>query len=300
MQDMERTIERAEEAVKTGRITPETLAAAIEARDQIRAEVAARVAPPDAPVTPQAPGAELPQTGQTSVERALAGQPDDARMTIRDNTIQIQTRVYIYGSGASQQVADDFERQIRQDWGQNPATGAPWIYSDKLIGREYIVNFDVDVRVLNPQDPRAVPLVVPQTLNPWDRNNYIEVISQAEAVSRGTAADPFRAHVSLGDEGVWVGSGPGEPRIAGDRTVSHEFGHLLSFKDRYRDATSNGQTTSLPNRGWETNLMATLNGNVEQRNIDSLVKDYVEIFRVRTLNRGGETSFGLNDSLMRR
>lgn len=151
MQDLERTISQTSAAVERGEMSQETYDAAVVARDGVRALVEGRVA--------------TTEPEESSRDLSLAGAPQDAHLTIRDNTITIQSRIYIYGSGASQQVADDYERQIQQDWGQNPATGAPWTFPDHLTGRDYTVRFDVDVRLLNPQDPHEVPLVIPETFD---------------------------------------------------------------------------------------------------------------------------------------
>jgi hypothetical protein len=52
-----------------------------------------------------------------------------------------------------------------------------------------------------------------------------------------------------------------------DWMVTHEW-HLLGLRDRYRGRIVNGQTVSIPDPGWEDNIMAARNKPVQQRNID--------------------------------
>lgn len=269
-------------------VTPEMATALTGARDQVRADVTARVA---------APEAASPKASNSAMEA------DDARIRIRDSTITIESRIHIYGSGASQQVADLFERQIRADWGQNTDTGQPWTFTDHFSGREYNVRLDVDVDIYDSSNPTRVPRVIPGQFDPFNRDNYIEVISRADAASRATSKGPWRSHVSGGDEGIWQGAKTGERTVQGDRTVSHEFGHTLAFLDRYEDkrvgdinpnAADPERTVSVALEGWEGNLMASLGGKVEQRNIDALVREYVE--RSRSAVPGETRSYGINDS----
>jgi len=52
-----------------------------------------------------------------------------------------------------------------------------------------------------------------------------------------------------------------------DWMVTYEW-HLLGLRDRYRGRIVNGQTVSIPDPGWEDNIMAARNKPVQQRNID--------------------------------
>lgn len=62
----------------------------------------------------------------------------------------------------------------------------------------------------------------------------------------------------------------GDPNY--DWMVAHEYGHLIGLKDRYRDRVEGGCTVSVPEPGWEGNIMAQRGGRVEQRNIDEFCR----------------------------
>lgn len=281
MQRLEADVTRAAE--RPGRMPPEALRAVIEARDQIRASVAAREVP-DGKV-PAAPGS-------AAVLQEVAG-PQDTRIRIRGNTITVDTDIEIYGSGASQEVADAFERQIQLDWGKNPETGQPWTYRDPVHGRTYTVAFDVDVRVHNSDDPVDGPNLLQRNL-PFDRTNYIEVVDswRARQVERTDERfkNGFVPHVQSGDEGIWNGANRGVLSTKAILEASHEYGHTIGFKDRYseRTVTVGDQEirSTLPNVGYESSIMAALGGRVDRTMIDRLVEQHVA-----RMNMSGRTSY---------
>ena len=84
-------------------------------------------------------------------------EPDDAQMTIRDSAVTIEADIYIYGSGATQAVADEFERQIERDWDRDPATGHPWQHTDLETGNIYGVWFKANVELYDLAHPRSQP-----------------------------------------------------------------------------------------------------------------------------------------------
>ena len=65
-----------------------------------------------------------------------------------------------------------------------------------------------------------------------------------------------------GNRGVWYMKDPNISWVA-----AHEAGHLMGLSDRYKDI--NGK--SIPQKGWENNIMAAPNKPVEQRNINELI-----------------------------
>ena len=65
-----------------------------------------------------------------------------------------------------------------------------------------------------------------------------------------------------GNRGVWYMRDPNVSWVA-----AHEAGHLMGLGDRYKDI--NGK--SIPQKGWENNIMAAPNKPVEQRNINELI-----------------------------
>lgn len=60
--------------------------------------------------------------------------------------------------------------------------------------------------------------------------------------------------------------------IVDGKVAAHEFGHITGLQDRYVDKEDNGQKQSIPNQGWETNIMGVKRGEVGQRNIDDILK----------------------------
>ncbi len=179
---------------------------------------------------------------------------NDARVTIRGDDITVSTTIYIYGSGASRETAQLFESSINRDW------NAVNTYTHAGTGRTFNVNFDVQVRLLDPDDPTNDPLFIPGAWNPFNTDNYVEVDN-----------DATRSFVRGGDEGVWRGEGRGSRSLADDNPAPHEFGHLIGLDDRYTDS---GGTQA----GWEGNIMgeAAGEGVVEQRNIDAIFNNVLE------------------------
>ena len=48
------------------------------------------------------------------------------------------------------------------------------------------------------------------------------------------------------------------------------MGHVMGLGDRYKD---NAKGISVPNKGWENNIMGAYDGVVEQKNIDELISE---------------------------
>jgi hypothetical protein len=63
-------------------------------------------------------------------------------------------------------------------------------------------------------------------------------------------------------------------------TPAHEFGHILGMKDRYSESIVSkisslwaGNRSTPPNPGYESNLMAVVNGSLEARNIADVIAE---------------------------
>lgn len=74
-------------------------------------------------------------------------------------------------------------------------------------------------------------------------------------------------NIIISNNGVWS---------ATDFSISHELGHFMSLMDEYKDIP--GEVGSVPNVGWEKNIMANPFGSVEQRNINQIVKNNLNSF----------------------
>ena len=225
------------------------------------------VAPPvAATVLSQALASEARRLGQEPLQLA------DARVAIQngpevdDGRVSIDATIYIYGSGATREIADLYERGIDREWGRQP-DGSPWTYTS-ASGETYEVQFSADVKLYDPENPERAPGVFSGRLHPSNRDNFIRV----EPVDRSV--------VWLGENGTWRSKGRDGRTLAEDNPAAHEFGHLLGLRDRY---TRHGAR-----EGWEGNVMAESAGFgvVEQRDIDRVVAKHVERFEKADLPDG--------------
>ena len=198
-------------------------------------------------------------------------QEQDARLAIRDHDVTISAKVYLYGSGATQEVADAYERDIESAWGTG-AGGKAWRYGGADGETPYNVRFDVDVALYDPENPARTPKAAAGHSNPPNTDNFIEVDEEAA-----------RSYVRGGDRGQWRGDGRGGKELADDNPAAHEFGHLLGLPDRYTDGGG-------AQEGWKGNIMAEPagRGQVEQRDIDALLRPHVEAYE-RSKTEPGET-----------
>lgn len=152
------------------------------------------------------------------------------------------------------------QSDIMTKWGAQ-SNGSGWTYTDAGTGTTYDVKFDVTVQLYEGKEKND-PFIIPESWNPNNRENFVEV--------GATLKDVDRSYVQGGDEGQWRGTGRGGKPLAADDPAPHEFGHLLGLDDRYTDKKG-------PNKGWEKNIMGdSQSGNVEQRNIDGIVGDAVK------------------------
>jgi RHS repeat-associated protein len=198
---------------------------------------------------------------------------EDAAVTISGNTITVSTTIYIYGSGAIQEVANQMQMDIMNVWGSNGNGGKDWTYKDPETGQTYNVKFDIKVELYEGREKND-PIVIPESWNPSNTDNFIEV--------GATLDDVDRSFVVGGDEGEWRGTGRGGSTLAQDDPAPHELGHILGLKDRYTD--DNGA-----DKGWETNIMGdSYSGKVDQRNINGVVEDAVKEYNSSDIKKDND------------
>ena len=199
----------------------------------------------------------------------------DAEVVVdTDNrTININARIVLYAaskdiSGKDVSYAQKkYKNMIVDSWGKDNE-GKAWTVQYK--GEAYTVNFNVDVTV----DNQAYY----ESHRKYDgKTNYIGV---------GRIS---RSNVQNSNRGIW--NIPSDSK----NSAAHEFGHILGLKDRYTDPT---EGYSIPNHGWESNIMANSAKSVEQRNIDAIfIRNGRNLLKENIDNRGN--SIGLFGSCSR-
>jgi hypothetical protein len=178
---------------------------------------------------------------------------DDGIVKIKGNTITVSSVIYIYADGATKESAEFIKKQIMNEWNRKD-----WKYTDEN-GKVYNVKFNVSVYLYDGKE-KADPSFILGAWDPESRNNYIEVLADPKA--------KHRSFVRGGDEGKWSYGSIKKLLVA-----AHEFGHILGLPDRYKDGKDG---YSVADKGWESNLMGTLSGKVEQRDINRLVAPAVK------------------------
>lgn len=178
----------------------------------------------------------------------------DGIIAIKGGQIIISSNIYLYGAGATKSVATQMQHDINSRWGGT--------FSAKSSDGKTSFNVGVKVNVgLYEGKEKNDPLIVPESWNPKNRDNFIEV-----------GAGDKRSYVTGGDEGEWRSQGRNGQTLAQDDPAPHELGHLLGLGDRYTDNKG-------PDTGWGNNIMGdSKNGKVEQRNIDGVLQDAMKAY----------------------
>ena len=169
---------------------------------------------------------------------------EDAVIAINDrwSTITIRSDIYIYGQDATSEVVQRMQTDIMQEWNK---WNKGWTYTDPKTNRTYNVAFDVEVGITKHPNIRKSTKFTDKD------NNMIQINNERSYVK------------DEGYIGVWRGNTP-DP-------APHEFGHLLGLDDHYIEKGGS-------ENGWQGNIMAekAMQGNVEQRNIDTIIAPYME------------------------
>jgi RHS repeat-associated protein len=211
----------------------------------------------------------------------------DATVTIKDKTVTISTKVYIWGSAACAKTAATIQASIMKTWASKQ-----WRYTDDKTGKTYNVKFNVEVQVYNPVNPKEEPGFFSEKNNPFSRSNFIKVINSDKELSPGH--DRSFVWGVGGDEGEWV--------IGSE---DHEWGHLIGARDHYTEHRMPKSTEkyTTPDDGWDFNLYGGFPNyigfyipqegdqkdlSIDQRNIDEIVKPVVDKYNNSKSNSNDE------------
>ena len=167
----------------------------------------------------------------------------DVTITINGSNITIYTNIIIYGEYATQNLADQYKKNIMDNWGKMTT------YIDGS-GKNYHIIWCVNVMATKKSLRKS-------EMNFNGKNNYLKVAGPK---------DQGRSYVKNSNYGKIRSSD-----IENSNPMSHEFGHLLGLKDRYK-----GTHTDLT---WEFNIMGEPagKGRVENRNIDQLLENPIKM-----------------------
>jgi RHS repeat-associated protein len=190
-----------------------------------------------------------------------------AKLTINDEdmTITIEANYYIYGKGASKNVATIMQSEINDAWSGQ-------MFTDKDTGKEYTLTTKVTVTYVENAPDKS-------ELGEYD--NLIEIKSYSQ--------DPlFRSHVEPDHQtGEWS---PASLNNLGFFTLdtkqlyAHETGHLFGLRDRYDDvcgiSVPNGDIWNVMTGGphyWDSLMGTAWTDDATEKDITNLVsKSYKE------------------------
>lgn len=204
-----------------------------------------------------------------------SAKPDDAKVTIKNGKATISSTIYIYGSGATQNIANLMQSDIMSAWGKNQ-NGNDWTYTDPSSGKVYTVAFDIQVKLYDSKNAAKKPSLFSGKNNPFSTDNFIEI-------DKNNA----RSYVRGGDEGQWRGNGRNGLALGQDDPAPHEFGHMIGLTDRY--------SRSGANTGWTGNIMAepAMQGIVQQKNIDAVLSHIISRYN-SSFTKWANDNFGTN------
>ena len=117
--------------------------------------------------------------------------------------------------------------------------------------KSYYLKFDINVEHVSNK---------PANLKSFE--NVIEVTDNERSYV-SALVDSGIGKIIQANTGVWNNDPDG---------AIHETGHLFYLLDQYTDISKGGNIVSVPNPGFENNIMATLSGKVESRDINSILK----------------------------
>jgi hypothetical protein len=182
----------------------------------------------------------------------------DAEITINweKGTISVNANIYLYGDGATKQVAQAYKDCIMNSWGALNE----YEYKDKT----FTVTWNINVELAKNGEPMVFDGV----------NNYIECKKDIDISTTEMNKGTWRSRSSSG----------GLLTSEGDNPAIHEFGHIVGLRDRYvtiKQAIKSGWAYGTILEGWEGNVMAEPAGKgvVEPVNLDILFSPLVELHK---------------------
>ena len=174
---------------------------------------------------------------------------------LEDGSIQVEIYAYVWGPGASPELAARWKRAMDEFWNKLAA-----LHSCRPIRFVSYVQYteagsDIE---LPPEDMLGNLVAGLATPEGWD-TIYVPDASDADyranvlpfgySLLYGWQHDEWDNFVD--DNYGWM------PNGIDDDVVAHEGGHLLGLADRYTDRIdADGNTVSVPDRGWENTIMA--------------------------------------------
>ena len=174
----------------------------------------------------------------------------DAIITIVGNTITITAIIFIYGHLATEGLASLYMENIQNVWGL--------LTSYNFEGMDYKIDWQVNV-IFRPDISEDVEK---DDLKYDGKTNYMKVLEE----NKGSSVTDSQ----FGDIRFTESS---------ENAMSHEFGHMMGLKDRYKD----GGAPVSPE--WNFNIMHDIKGAADKQNMDFILTPVLQIDKQLNLHR---------------
>ena len=215
----------------------------------------------------------------------------DAIITFIENEILINSKIYIYGSAATQRVAQIIQTSISKRWNSQK-----WTYA--VNSEKFSITFKIDVLLYNNIE-KSKPSFIFEKYDPFNRNNYIEICATYQEMDEYDPTINYAQSIVYGhDEGQWKFV---DTTLTWLWPYAHEFGHILGLHDAYftdRNSPNYGKPISSK---YTHNIMNEINFPVEQVNIDDLMNPIISKYLEYRKNRNSLidanmelSSYGIN------
>ena len=174
----------------------------------------------------------------------------DVMITIVGNTITITAIIFIYGHLATEKLASLYMENIQNVWGL--------LTSYNFEGMDYKIDWQVNV-IFRPDISEDVEK---DDLKYDGKTNYMKVLEG----NKGSSVTDSQ----FGDIRFTESS---------ENAMSHEFGHMMGLKDRYKD----GGAPVSPE--WNFNIMHDIKGAADKQNMDFILTPVLQIDKQLNLHR---------------